>query len=669
MRYCISPTSISIHLLGIGWGMGVVATSGLGAGPGAINPFTEEGAIRGLSYVMQGWPQAYGYYGFGCGFVDLDGDGDPDVILMGAADGRVGIMENDGTGNFVDRSKGSGIPLLMQGSAFAAGDFDGDGWPDLYFTQFGEPNVLMKNLGNFQFSEVSVTAGVGDSGAGKGACFGDYDNDGWLDLYVCNYQDIIPGPSDITNRLFHNLGDGTFADVSAAQGVDDEGEGFQPVWSDYDRDGDVDLYLSNDNRYLPVRANRLWRNDGGVLVDVSAASGAGVALFSMGMACGDFDGNGRPDFYCTNIPGGGGMNNPLLLNQADGTFVESSVSAGVDNPFTSWGAVFADFTNNGHQDLYVNNMMLPNTLYLNSGVFPCVEAAGQANLMASGGNSFSSAAADVDGDGDLDLLVNNLSGNVQLFINHEGDTRSWLRVQVVGRQSNLQAVGANVSARFGADWQFREVLAGGNGYLGQNELTVHFGAGAGLMAAEVVVQWPGGSPVRTLTNLPTNQVWTAYPPERLGDGDGDGLVNLNDFLAFSDCFASGFQPGCEMMDFDGDSVVGLGDFAAFLAVYSPPVVDCNVNGTPDLEEILLDPTLDWNRNGVLAGCEVCPADCVPLLADGSFGNGVVSIDDLVAVLNGFGGAGGSCDTAPPGGNGTINIDDLVAVLNAFGPCP
>ncbi|MFQ5463545.1 MAG: CRTAC1 family protein [Phycisphaerae bacterium] len=484
------------------------AASAVSGGP-AIAPFTEEAVTRGLVYVMQSWPQAYGHFGFGCGFADLDGDGDPDIVVIGGEDARVGVFENDGAGHFTDRAQDNGIPSLPQGSGFAAGDADGDGDLDLYFTQIGMPNVLVRNDGGFQFTEVTATSGVGDAAASESAFFGDFNGDGWLDLYVVNYRNLT---EDSRNRLYRNLGDGTFEDVAPVQGVDDAGYGFQAVWFDYDRDTDVDLYLSNDKGFnAPFLANQLWRNDGGQLVNVSEASGTDVGLFSMGMACGDFDGNGWPDLYCSNGPGGGGMNNPLMLNQGDGTFVRSEAAWGVDNPFLSWGALFFDFDNDGRQDLYVNNAADPNTLYHQTGTLPVSEVAAEAMVTGNTGLSYSSAFADVDGDGDLDLLVANLNNNVQLSINHEGEQRHWIRCRLVGSGHNTFAVGAGVSVRVADTWRFREVLAGGNGYKGQNELTVHVGLDSATMADEVVVQWPTGT-TTVLHNVAADQTLTIYDP-------------------------------------------------------------------------------------------------------------------------------------------------------------
>ncbi|MCP3903402.1 MAG: CRTAC1 family protein [Planctomycetes bacterium] len=628
--------------------VGILAT-GIAGVALAVVPSTEEASDRGVTYVMGGG----GLAGYGCGFADLDADGDPDIVIVivGAADGRVGIYENDGTGHFADHSLTSGVPLLTNASALALADYDDDGLVDLYLTQWSAPNVLMHNEGGFFFTDVSAFAGVNDNGLSKGACWGDYDGDRWLDLYVCNYAGPTP------NRLYRNVGNGTFQSVEGTQGVNDPHLGFQAVWSDYDRDGDVDLYLSNDKGYQKIWGpNQLWRNDAGTLANASSGSGADIALDSMGLACGDFDGNRWPDFYLTNVPGGGGMNNPLLLNQDGKLFGENGLSWGVDNPWVSWGTIFYDFDNNGFLDLYVNNTIDPNTLYLNSGAPTCLEVGAGAAVAGPSSNSYSSAVADVDGDGDLDLLLNNLEDPVALYINHEGDLRGSIRYRVVGVTRNSGAVGACVDTRIGTSWKMRELLAGGNSYLGQNELLVHVGAGSATTADEVVVSWPGGAPTRTLTNLPTDATWTLYPPARLGDADDDGDVDLDDFHAFAACHGLPFAPGCEIMDLDGDADVDDDDFDAFLLIYGLPLADCNDNGTVDLEEILIDPGLDVNGDGVIDAC--CPAD---LNLDGDVGFG-----DILAVI----GAWGPCAACPEDldGSGDVGFGDILAVIGAWGPC-
>ncbi len=639
-------------------------TAAAAAGLEVIQPSTEEAAARGVVYVMMSYPQEQGLLGFGCGFADLDGDGDPDIILTGHPTGLVGIFENDGAGFFTDRSHDSGIPALSSASGFAAGDINGDGLPELYLTQMGFANVLMRNEGGFQFTNITGPAGVGDPGAGMAPNFGDFDGDGLLDLYVCNYNDAVPGTEFLDNRLYRNLGDETFEDVSIAQTVDDHGYGFQAVWFDFDLDDDLDLYLSNDRGHQPplFRPNQLWRNDNGQMVNISAGSGADVGLFSMGVACGDFDGNGWADLYVTNIDSYAEGYNPLLLNQGNVSppYVEASAVAGVDHWITSWGAIFYDFDNNGWQDLYVNNMFEPNSIYLGDGAFPCTADLGvDANIGANTGVSFGSAVADVDNDGDLDLLVNNLDNNVELFINHEGDARGWIKYRMVGLGGNVLAVGGKVSTQVGAQLLYREILAGGNGYLGQNELVVHVGLGTATTADQVVATWPGGAATRTLTDLPAGETWTLYPPQRLGDADASGTVELNDFLVLAACYGGGFQPGCEMMDFDGNSVIDLDDFDAFVAAYDGPLHDCNNNGTIDLQDMLLDPAVDLDGTGIPDFCE----DKGDLDGDGSVG-----ITDFLIVL----GFWGPCPDPPAAcpadidDDGMVGITDFLFILGNWG---
>ncbi len=642
-------------------------------------PFTEEAVGRGLVYQMQNYFQTGGLLGFGCGFADLDNDGDQDVILLGAhfverfvPIGRVGIFENDGTGHFIDRSINNGIALMPEGVGFAAADYDGDGLIDLYITQMSfdvHPSRLYRNLGNFQFEDTSAAAGVELLAPAQAPAWGDYNNDGWVDLHVPTYHMAYGSGSwssnGVLDKLYRNNGDGTFTDVAPAQGVDNNGYGFQSVWFDYDRDGDVDLYLSQDRGHLGpyFQSNKLWRNDDGVLVNVSAESGADEALFSMGIACGDFDGNRWPDIYVTNLAGYINGYNRLLLNQGNGTFLESAAAAGVDHWVTSWGAIFFDFSNDGIQDLYVNNQFVDNTMYHNAGAFPCEAVTTELDCGGNDGTSWASAVGDIDNDGDLDLLVNSLSFNVELFVNHHADSgeRRWLEYVVVGQPPNTKAIGASLDTRIGQYWQWREIMAGGNGYLGQNDLTVHVGADTVLAADEVVVSWPGGKTVRTLTNVPTNQRWTMWPPERLGDADGNGLVTLSDFWAFVGCHGRGVEPGCEIMDFDGNWQIDDIDFYAFTGVYDDPIEDCDRDGVIDLAEILGERSLDGDQNGVLDECEEAgvPGDVT--------GDGLVNVFDLLAVIS----AWGPCPQpqncpADLTGDGTVNVADLLFVIGHWG---
>ncbi len=560
------------------------------AGPVA---FTEEAQARGIVYVptqQQGWGQ-------GVAFVDLDEDGDPDVVTLGDGLAELGLYENDGSGYFTSRWAASGIGLVPDTSGVSAGDYDRDGDLDLHISRYDAPDLLLRNDGGFQFVDVAAAAGVDVSGAGHGCAWADFDNDGWLDLYLADRSS--------PNRLFRNLGNGTFQDVAVALGVDRGLDPtFQAAFFDYDRDGDADLYLATDKGLGCVDyRNHFFENVGGAFVEITDSSGTEACLDSMCVAIGDFDGNRYLDLYVTNTESG----NALLMNQGIGPFVRQEGMANVASYAVGWGAVFFDYDNDGHLDLYVCNMGDNNRLYRHDGTWPCTDA-GASMGVDTGGLSYATAVADVDGDGDLDLLVQNRAEPIRLFINHEGQTRRWSKFDVVGEGPARYAVGANVDVRVGSVWRQREVIAGCN-YKSQNELALHFGLNNALVMDEIQVLWPGGT-ARTLFNLPSNETWTLYPPDKLGDGDFDGDRDLDDFFVFAECMPTGtaepVQPGCEMMDYDGDGSVDPDDIDPFLAAFDTPLGDCNLNGVLDLKEILLDPSRDANGDGVMDLCLTVP---------------------------------------------------------------
>ncbi len=549
VRYC---ASVSRAFLGLAT---ILAVSDASGQPSA--PFTEEALARGVNYTSA----QVQTHGQGALFADLDGDNDPDMVLLGDAAGKVGLFENDGTGTFVDRSLASGIGPVLDTSGIIAGDYDADGDLDLYVSRWNAPSRLFRNEGNLQFADVTVAAGVGNNARATGCAWGDYDLDGHLDLYVSNWD----GP----NRLYRNLGDGSFLDVGTTLGVDGENHPtFQAVLVDFDRDGDLDIYLATDRGVefcVEIgHRNRLYRNDGGLFVDITDASGTEACVDAMCIAVGDFDANGFPDFYVTNTPPG----NALLLNQGDGTFTEGAVAAGVAVFQTGWGSVFFDHDNDGFLDLYVCNALVPNRLFRHEGYWPCNDVAPAMNV-ANSGRSYVVSTADIDDDGDVDFLLQNRSEIIRLFVNHADSIRRWAKFRPYGAWPRRIAVGAVVDVRTGAIWQTRDVLAGCN-YKSQNELTVHMGLDDALVMDEVVVTWPGGV-TRTLTGLPTNMTWPIYPPERLGDVDDNGVRDMNDIDDFIESVI-GAPVNIDRLarsDMNGDGRVDGRDVRAFVAVLLP----------------------------------------------------------------------------------------------------
>ncbi len=308
------------------------------------------------------------------------------------------------------------------------------------------------------------------------------------------------------NRFYRNKGNGQFDEIGAAAGVDDGGAGFQPVFFDYDLDGDVDLYLANDKGSSTFH-NQLWKNVGGAFVNVSAESGAGAIGDLMGVAIGDLDRNGHPDIYTTNV--GNITGNPLLLNQGDGTFVLAQAEAGVAAIESGWATLFFDHDNDGDEDLYLVNSFSPNRLFRYDGFFPTVEI-GSVIGLGDSGNSFCIAIGDIDNDGDLDIVLQNHLEGIKILINHVNDTpdglHNYLKIKLAGLGPNRFAVGARVEVEVAGDLQSRQVFAG-IGFKSTSSYVQHFGLGSATTIDRLTVTWPGGSRT-TLTDVPANQTLT-----------------------------------------------------------------------------------------------------------------------------------------------------------------
>jgi hypothetical protein len=587
-----------------------------------ISPFTSEAATRGLAYSVMTYPPQSGFYGFGCGFVDFDSDGDLDVITLGDPTGRVGLFENLGGGVFENRTFTSGIAPLTALSSFACADYDLDGDVDIFLTRFQQPSRLIRNEGGFQFTVLTTGTGLGVNRRTKGACWGDYDNDGDPDLFVCNYYYFGGGSNASRNQLFRNNGDGTFTETGLALGLGSEGASLQAVWTDADRDGDLDLYVSNDRgTYKGFPPNEFYLNNGdGTFTETGASNGADARLFSMGLACGDLDGNGRVDFYCTNtideVPPLLGEF-PLLMQGSDGMFVQAQSLWGAATPTTDWGwgASFFDWNNDGNLDLYVHDQFSPNKLLQNDGQPPLVDVTAASGAGGSSLASYCSAFGDIDGDGDLDLVMNNLGEPLTLLVNREGAKRAFISLRVVGVHSLAEAIGASAELSVAGRTLYRENHAGGNSYLGQNEMRLHFGLGAAAAGEQVTVRWPSLGPMRTLAPVPAGN-WSVYPPSRLGDADHDGIAAHGDRLAMAAALGA-VEQGTEVFDFDGDFAISGTDFLAFRKRF--------VSEGGRWADLSGDGTVDAADLAILLGAWGGGAGLADLDADGVIGGGDLSL--------------------------------------------
>lgn len=477
--------------------------------------------------------------GAGVAFLDHDRDGDIDVYLTNGSslDGftegqepRDALYRNDGGGRFTDVSAASGVGDTGWTNGVTVADYDGDGWVDVYLTNFG-PNVLLRNRGDGRFEDVTARAGVGDPRWSTGACFFDADGDGDLDLYVANYiehergfqpQDkstcqyrgimVAYGPRGLEpapDTFYRNRGDGTFEDATREAGIVDPGYyGFTAVALDFDFDGDLDVYVANDSV-----ANFLWRNDGhGHFTDVAVSVGAGLseegkAQAGMGVAVGDSDGDGLLDLWVTNFADD---YYTLYRNEGRGFFADVTSLAGLRDPtwpFMGWGCGFADFDRDGDSDLFaVNGHTYPQVdevgvglgyaqralLLENDGTGRYRDATAEAGpglearLVGRG-----AAFGDYDDDGDVDVLIGVIDGPPILLRNDGDPGRAWLSVELVGTAPNTGALGAFVTLTAGGRRQVRTMLSG-ESFLSANDPRLHFGLGEARRVERIEIRWPDG---------------------------------------------------------------------------------------------------------------------------------------------------------------------------------
>ena len=503
----------------------------------------------------------------GVAVIDYDGDGWPDIYFTNAQSvqmalhgvkARSALYHNNHDGTFTDVTDKAGVGYPCWAMGASVGDYNNDGLPDLLVTCL-DGVVLYRNKGDGTFTDATKSSGLSsDSGWATGAAFGDYDGDGWADLFVSHYVDFhlndLPtfgsgtacrymgidvqcGPRGLKgspDNLYHNNGDGTFTDVSKKSGVDDPERryGLTAIWSDFDNDGKLDLFVTNDGE-----PNYLYQGDGkGKFEDVALIAGVaadedGLAQANMGVALADHLHTGRMSLLLSHFDIEYAA---LYRNDGSMNFADVSIASGIargTQGYVGWGSAFVDFDNDGWQDFFLVNghvypqvdtvpratrYLEPKFLFLNrkDGTFQNVSrqvgAALQIPQVSRG-----VAIGDLFNDGRMDVVVENLVGQPMILRPEGGPQNHWASFQLEGVKCNRLALNARVRATTGDLVQLGEVLSGGS-YLSQHDLRIHFGLGSHERLDRVEILWPNGKK-EILTNLAADRFYVVR--------EGEGVVS------------------------------------------------------------------------------------------------------------------------------------------------
>ncbi len=488
--------------------------------------------------------------GGGGAFFDYNNDGWLDIYLVGGNDDD-GLFHNNGDGTFTNVAEMAGLESTSgyQTTGVITGDVDKDGYRDIFVTTWDtQPNLMLHNNGDGTFTEVGEEIGMGGVSFSMAASFGDYNLDGYLDLYVGNYIEENGGYTAengfghrcAANFFYVNQGDGTFEEVSEQYGMNNNGCALSVAFTDFDNDSDIDLLLANDFGEW-VEPNALFENLYPVdfFANVSRQTGLNLEIYAMGIAVGDYNEDGLLDHYMTNIG-----HNPLLKNKGNYEFEEVAQVAGVDNTHsdtnpqtgnplfaTSWGAAFLDYNNDTYLDLFVSNGHIPavqviknaendpNKLFQNNqanGTFTDVSSImGIDNTDICRGM----AVGDYDNDGDMDILVvaitdpsrpSTVEDHILLFRN-DNPPANWLKVELEGVTNNKQGMGSRVEVSVDGRTFIREI-DGGSSHASHNSTIAHFGLGDYEMVDELKVRWLGGEE-QVFTNIAANQLITIVEHE------------------------------------------------------------------------------------------------------------------------------------------------------------
>lgn len=482
--------------------------------------------------------------GGGAAFLDYDQDGFIDIYVCNGTwiegfshsekpskmpENR--LYHNRGDGTFEDVTRKSGAGDAGYGMGVTIGDFNNDGYPDIYISNYG-PNVLYKNNGRGGFTNVTQSAGVAGNECSVGAVWLDYDHDGFLDLYVSNYltfdpeykyfyaPDGFPGPMAYDSQhdvLYHNKGDGTFEDVTQPMGITDlDGRAMGVGAADIDDDGWVDIYVANDHSL-----NYLWHNDEGKgftdrgTMSGTAFSQAGEATVSMSVDFADFNGDGlldlfvSDDSYCA-----------LYRHEGSGVFTDISNPSGISSQsaqFVGWSTSFVDYDNDGDVDIFKSNGALKHLYGQEDQLFENMGDEKFTDVSLDRGEYFhhemvgrGACLGDYDNDGDQDIFVVNLNDRCVFLRNNLGNKNNWLILNLIGKSSNRDGIGSRVKIVSGGKTQITQKRST-TGYLSQNDPRIHFGLAGNETVELIEIKWPSGK-VQTLENVKANQILDVNEP-------------------------------------------------------------------------------------------------------------------------------------------------------------
>jgi enediyne biosynthesis protein E4 len=520
------------------------------------------GGVHRKSYIIEA-------KGSGLAFFDYDNDGWLDIYLSNGI--RFGetyapgtaptthLYKNNRDGTFTDVTEHSGLARTGWQTGVCVGDYNNDGWDDLFVTFWGH-NILFRNNGDGTFRDVTKEAGLYEDRVrwGTGCTWFDYDRDGRLDLFVANYIELdlnkVPAPGQTPycqwkglavmcgprglpggmNLLYHNNGDGTFTDVSEKAGILAPGPRYSitAVSYDFDNDGWPDVYVAVDSEASIMFKN----NHDGTFTDVALMAGCaynedGREQAGMGLAVGDYNGDGWLDIFKTNFSD----DTPTLYrNNGDGTFTDSTMVAGVgvNTQYVEWGTGFMDYDNDGWTDIFtVTGHVYPSVDTLHSGpgfkqprvVFRNLrdgkfkDVSDQLGPAISARYSSRGAAfGDFDNDGDMDVLVLNMNELPSLVRNDGGNRNHWIKLKLIGTQCNRTAIGARARVVVGKHAQMDEVHSGGS-VMSQSDLRLHFGLGEATSVDWVEIKWPTTQRIEKFENLEANQIVTIR--------EGEGIIH------------------------------------------------------------------------------------------------------------------------------------------------